>query len=65
VVVPLGRHDDGNSPKLTDPEKTAMAVDDRFRVAGVGGCGKGDVVIGIGEDCRDRSAQFASVSPPA
>ncbi len=39
--------------------------DDRFRAAGVGGCRKGDVVIGIGEDYRDRSAQFASVSPPA
>lgn len=42
--------------ELADPEKTAIAVDDRFRTAGVGGCREGDVVIGIGEDCRDRSA---------
>ena len=42
-----------------------QAMLDSFRAAGFGGCRKGDVVIGIGEEYRDRSAQFASVSPPA
>jgi hypothetical protein len=41
----------GTGALTTHPEKAWAKL-----LAGVGGCRKGDVIIGIGEDCRDRSA---------
>jgi hypothetical protein len=46
---------------FSDGKEALYGGADRFRAAGFGGCRKGDVVIGIGEEYRDRSAQFASV----